>query len=326
MRSFALLLLLINIVFLLWQLTLLPWIPWQPTDFPRTDLEVPSPSKLPSLVMVHEAVNPHKLTENSFSTMNSEVTPFANHQNPEKSIKMAETMSEPSQEVKKTFPKDLSSEMKKISQEEPPLLPQTLRREEPIILSAQSVPQEMIPPAQEKEPKEEVVLKKEISLQNNKKSESKMTCFQMGPYSTVIEADKTAHWLRQQQVSAVEVQNRKTQVMTGTWVYLPPFSSQTATLKASSRLTQLGIKDYRIITSGALNNAISLGVYRQQENVNNLLKTLKNAGYPTPQTEKRYKNETTYWLNVRMPNELTSLLKNIEKKFNFSSPIPSNCQ
>ena len=325
MRSFALLLLFVNIVFLLWQLTLLPWFPWQPIDFAESKSNTVSPH-FPSLVMVNESITSQLIDKKDVSSSSQVLALSLKNDVLDKNIKPHQ-ISKPIQEIKDTFPKEPLSSTKKNPQDVSPLLPQILEQEDVVSKPSRPILQKKDTAPQEDKVKGEIGIQKETPLQQNKQIESeKTTCFHMGPYVSMTEAEKAKHWLKQQQVSIVDVQERKTQMIAGTWIYLPPFDSQKATLKAVQHLSQRGIKHYQIITSGALNNAISLGVYSKQENVDHLLNTLKNIGYKNSQMEKRYKEETTYWLNVKITDKLIFLRKGIEKKFGFSSLIPVNCQ
>lgn len=82
MRSLALLLLLTNIVFLTWQLSLLPWVPWQPSQFIKVS---PSPklpvSKVPQLILLSEldVTNAKATTPANPHVMETKKVPMANN-------------------------------------------------------------------------------------------------------------------------------------------------------------------------------------------------------------------------------------------------------
>jgi len=150
-------------------------------------------------------------------------------------------------------------------------------------------------------------------------------CFQIGPFSTSSAAKEQADWLKAQtDITSVAVESRETPVVNGTWVYLPPFEKRETALKTANHLTHLGIKDHQVVTSGKFNNAISLGVYRVPESVNRRLKELEIKGYSQAKTEKRYKNETTYWLNVKI--SIHSNLENLRQKLNSHTINEIVCQ
>jgi len=155
---------------------------------------------------------------------------------------------------------------------------------------------------------------KEPSKQIVKKPSKPVACFRSGHYTQASVAQKKENWLKNQNNVSVEVQSRKTQVLESTWVYLPPFESRQAALRTQQRLFKVGINDCYVVKKGRFNNAISLGLYRQNANVKPRLKELSAKGYKNVKTQKRYKSHTKYWLNVKMFANSSEWL-NQHKKF-----------
>ncbi|RKZ52344.1 MAG: hypothetical protein DRR16_12340 [Candidatus Parabeggiatoa sp. nov. 3] len=155
---------------------------------------------------------------------------------------------------------------------------------------------------------------KEPSKQIVKKPSKPVACFRSGPYTQASVAQKKENWLKNQNNVSVDVQSRKTQVLESTWVYLPPFESRQAALRTQQRLFKVGINDCYVLKKGRFNNAISLGLYRQNANVKPRLKELSAKGYKNVKTQKRYKSHTKYWLNVKMFADSSEWL-NQHKKF-----------
>ena len=147
-----------------------------------------------------------------------------------------------------------------------------------------------------------------------------IVCFESGPYTKMATAQPLYNWLKNKEVITgdiqVEIQPRQTQVLESTWVYLPPFKDRQAAYTAQQRLNKLGIVDYMIVTQGQFNNAISLGRYRNPNNVQQRLKELSTKGYQNIKTQARYKSDTRYWLNVKiLQKESSSLLGAFKKHF-----------
>jgi hypothetical protein len=153
---------------------------------------------------------------------------------------------------------------------------------------------------------------KEPSKQVVKKPSKPVACFRSRPYTQAPMAQ--ASFLKNQNNVSVDVQSRKTQVLESTWVYLPPFESRQAARKTQQRLFKVGINDCYVVKKGRFNNAISLGLYRQNANVKPRLKELSAKGYKNVKTQKRYKSHTKYWLNVKMFADSSEWL-NQHKKF-----------
>jgi hypothetical protein len=158
-----------------------------------------------------------------------------------------------------------------------------------------------------------------------------VSCFESGPYAQSATAQPLYNWLKNNKAIKgdiqVEIQPRQTQVLESTWVYLPPFKDRQAAYVAQQRLNQLGIADYMIVTQGQFNNAISLGRYRNPINVQQRLKELSIKGYQNIKTQERYKNDTRYWLNVKISSkESPSLLSAIKKHFKNLTLKQSRCE
>ncbi|HIE03091.1 MAG TPA: hypothetical protein EYP59_22880 [Thiotrichaceae bacterium] len=155
---------------------------------------------------------------------------------------------------------------------------------------------------------------KERSPQVVKKQSKPVACFQSVPYTQASVAQKKADWLKNQNNVSVDVQSRKTQVLESTWVYLPPFETRQAADRTQQHLLEVGINDCYVVKKGQFKNAISLGFYRRHFNVKPRLKELSAKGYKNVKTQKRYKSQTNYWLNVKIFADQSEWL-NQHKKF-----------
>jgi hypothetical protein len=158
-------------------------------------------------------------------------------------------------------------------------------------------------------------------IEENKPSQSEL-CFQIGPYFHMNITTKIVKWLSIQNVM-VKVQNRQTQTLKATWVYLPPFKNKQVAYSERQRLYKLGIDDHLIVTKGPFNNAISLGLYHKPFYAKQRFEKLVASGYKNVKTQKRYKKETKYWLNVKMPSRLQNTFK---KKFKGRMLEPVACE
>jgi hypothetical protein len=72
---------------------------------------------------------------------------------------------------------------------------------------------------------------------------------------------------------------RRPEDSAGWWVYIPPFASRQAANQRVAELRRLGIEDYFIIPDDVkFRNAISLGVFRNEELANGRFETLRRRG------------------------------------------------
>ncbi len=302
MRTLALLLLLLNIGFLIWQLGLLPWLPWQAEQFrqfnqPNSSSEA---GNLPQLLLIGE------------SNAKTEAKKIQNS--------VEDTTSKPKYGENIAYKKEITAPKKESAikpltekpAESPPentTIVSTLKQ-----IAGLSTSTTNNSSAEKKSKDEEVTsaLTKPVAKKSPKPETS--VCFQAGPYSQMNTPKKIANWLKKKENIIVEVQNRQTQVVKSTWVYLPPFQGKLAANRTQQRLNQLGITDHAIVTKGQFNNAISLGLYRSPLYAKKRIKQLVAKGFKNVKTQKRYKNEITYWLGIKMSTEQSQLLKNTLKK------------
>ena len=322
MRTLALLLFLLNIGFLAWQLELLPMLPWQPKQFVQTSWPRWSfAPDLPQLVLLSER-NLHKTTSDSslanFTTIEKVALTL-----PQTHIGIPTSSNAiiPSKTVIKPVtnhpitPKD-QGEITPTTTKPTKKVPQVTLNTSPSKLQQVAG----IPNLSKGPKKSTGKTQPYISTEP-----STLACFRAGPYART-KANQIAKWLKSKKDIIVKVQNGQTQAPTSTWVYLPPFKNRQMARRAKQRLNQRGISHHEIVTMGQFNNAISLGLYRKPVNVKIRLKQLKAKGYKNVKTQKRYKNNTKYRLNVRMPAGQNELLLAFKKNFKGSRLKSVTCK
>ena len=329
MRTLALLLLLLNIGCLILQFGLLPMLPIQPeqfshvTPYPNSDA-----NDLPRLVLLSE-----HLESNIADSENTQASMGDSNAGDSASETVALTRLPASPTESDTISLQTSStktginiadtQAKKFSLEAIPAInhsikPSTLQQAAGLPLSqfdkssrsgkSKDKKVTVAPTPYEVKPVTKSSTRTELS-------QTSLACFQVGPYSYFKATQKIANWLKKQKNVIVKVQNRQTQVLKSTWVYLPSFESRAAARRTQQRLNQQGIKDHAIVTKGRFNNAVSLGLYHQSFYAKQRLEKLVALGYKNVKTKKRYKSETKYWLNVKMPINQGQLLNTFKKKF-----------
>jgi len=121
------------------------------------------------------------------------------------------------------------------------------------------------------------------------------TCRAVGPFRGDAELKRASAWLSVQNISASKVMYKLREVTH--LVYLPPEDSYVAAAALREKLTQQGIKDTAIITSGSLKYAVSLGVYRQVESVQRRVAQLARNNYKA-ESARRNQPHTRAWLRL----------------------------
>jgi len=291
MRSLALLLMLANIVLLNWQQQLLPWLPWQPAPIGEPSPHLRTVSNLPQLVLLNEKA------DNFQQVVKSEPSDLPLEK---------EQRVDNFQEVAKSALTNLPLPTKKV---EDHVLKKTEIREgssQPTVAPANFVADNQSAPIPIKKPNPEIA-----------KSTPSWQCFQAGPYLDRTEAKQTIE--RIQKINGqikTELHSQQTDEVTGIQVYVPPLANRLQAQQQLLRLTplksQLGIAEPQIIAKGELKNAILIGVFKNQDNVQRLIQNLKAKGFEV-KTEPRYgKNKrTTYWNTIKMAENTNK--KNIEE-------------
>jgi hypothetical protein len=149
-------------------------------------------------------------------------------------------------------------------------------------------------------------------------------CFVAGPYHQASSAQGAAKWFRGKSKIHAEVQSDD--VPTVYLVYLPSYKNHKEALRQSQHLAQLGIADYVIMTSGRYNNAISLGVYKDEPSAKHRADELHKKGYKRARVEKQQQGSKRYWLNVKMPAAQKELVTSFKKAQKISAIEVNMCE
>jgi cell division septation protein DedD len=302
MRTLALFLILANTVFFTWQLGLLSWFPWPPDQFLNNlsySHQTPSRQEVSQLLLLNERnalpQNENQVDKKLINT-SPVFSPNGNFSSPE-SHSPPEDLSNPlvakptASKLQQVAGGPLTPQLEaaKNSQNDENLNPST---NGPTSLQAQSLP---------------------------------VSCYQAGPFTKQATVEKMVRWLNQKKNVTANQEVQKSKKIDLTWVYLPPFESRAEARRIKQRLRNQGIKDYLIISQGQLNNGISLGRFRESSNVEARIKDLKAKGYQNVKTQKYYKNETEYWLNVKMPED-QKMLKAFSQNFQEVQLVTVTCK
>lgn len=148
-------------------------------------------------------------------------------------------------------------------------------------------------------------------------------CFSYGPFPANEQAKNLKQWFEQKKILVNQrTENEQTKKLF--WIYLAPQKSRESAIAAIEDLKSKGIKDYRLISSGDLRNAISLGLFSTQAVVNKRLNELKSKGYQ-PIVVPYHNAEMIYWVDVKLigqQNLLNDLFTEYPSRFNS---VPMNC-
>jgi hypothetical protein len=85
--------------------------------------------------------------------------------------------------------------------------------------------------------------------------------------------------------------------MHGYRVYIPALEGRDAALDAGRKLAAKNVKDYYVVTSGAQENTISLGLFRDLANAEARRDAVRAAGFDA-RLEPRLDDAQQYWIDV----------------------------
>lgn len=146
-------------------------------------------------------------------------------------------------------------------------------------------------------------------------------CFSFGPFPGDQQGKDLKAWFEERHV-LVQQRPEKDKENQLFWVYLAPLDSLSGARKAIEDLQKKGIKDYRLIESGDLRHAISLGLFATQASVNMRLNELKDKGYQPIVVPYREAN-VIYWIDVKLVNQrdvLNRMFLDYPSRYN-SAPV-----
>lgn len=83
------------------------------------------------------------------------------------------------------------------------------------------------------------------------------------------------------------------------WVIFPPLPSQPAASAKLTELTALGVQDMFVVTAGTWVNALSLGLYGNEELARRRVRELEEKGVHGLQIESQPKQGTAYYFMIR---------------------------
>jgi hypothetical protein len=152
---------------------------------------------------------------------------------------------------------------------------------------------------------------------------SSIACFRYGPIPDEQMVRGLYDWFRSRDIEA-NIQYTEEQQRQMYWVYLSPQQSRETALAVIQEMESKGIGDFRLISRGDLENAISLGLYSSRDSVNNRLQELNDKGYVPVVVP--YSNVTRiYWLDTRITNSALSsdeIYNGFPARYKF---VPVNC-
>ncbi len=121
-------------------------------------------------------------------------------------------------------------------------------------------------------------------------------CYTIGPLENEDDISALGAWFSAQGSQATLRSDERREV-TSTWVFLPPLESREAANARVREMQAANIDDIYVIPRGDMANAISLGLYSQNDTLRRRVLQLEDRGF-TPSVLPRYRTATASWFDV----------------------------
>ncbi len=126
--------------------------------------------------------------------------------------------------------------------------------------------------------------------------ESDIECYTLGPLENEDDISALSAWFSAQGSRAILRSDERREVVS-TWVFLPPLESREAAAARVREMQAANIDDIYVIPRGDMANAISLGLYSQNDTLQRRVSQLEERGF-TPSVLPRYRTATASWFDV----------------------------
>lgn len=124
-------------------------------------------------------------------------------------------------------------------------------------------------------------------------------CFALGPFATEADVRQVLDALSPH-VSGIQFRRDQATKSRGWWVYLPALSSRDQALETARRLSDMGVRDYYVVTAGDRENTISLGLFRNPDNARRRRQTIAALGFE-PVMHERTEQVLQFFVDYAIP-------------------------
>lgn len=126
-------------------------------------------------------------------------------------------------------------------------------------------------------------------------------CYTIGPLANELTGERAVERLRPF-ANAMRARQTSADSDRGWWVYLPA-SSRAEAVSLSRELAERGVEDFYVVTSGRLENTVSVGLFQSIENARNRQSRVQALGFDV-QLEIRRETIDQFWVDYRIgPDE-----------------------
>ncbi len=335
MRTFAFLLLLLNLLFLFWERGLFTWFPWQANHQIQVSYDYKE-SDLPKLLLVGEYQVPEsiKVATNQEVILSDDVVPLDNKAIDSETVnaEIADSKTvaiifdekvilapDKVDKITPNFNKLITPVTEKIDIHLPDLSSKKIEIADKQPIPVDDFSTEAVTIVSKNEllnknlTEQVVIVDSEAELASPKINYS---CVQIENYTSKKAAKNGIKLLKKWAIVVTKIEAYIIKIPKLTWVYLPVVKSRKIALQIQNQLFRHGIKEHAIVTKGEFNNAISLGYYKNNFYADKRFKNIKAKGFNNVIIQKRYQDKTKYRINIKInSSKLEKLSRQIEQNF-----------
>jgi hypothetical protein len=121
-------------------------------------------------------------------------------------------------------------------------------------------------------------------------------CLEIGPFQTQVDLRRAINALMPV-AERIQYRDTRTSIRRGFRVFIPPSDTREAALATARELTSLGLRDYYVVTAGAEQNTVSLGLYRDENNARRRFQEVTAMGFDV-RLEPRDEEIAQYWVDL----------------------------
>jgi len=141
--------------------------------------------------------------------------------------------------------------------------------------------------------------------------QGKAICYALGPFDGLAQAKNISEKLKDLGAFTSE-RSVTTESPIGYWVYLPSLDSWKTAKEKVVKLEAKGFKDMFIVGRGQMKNAVSLGLFKNEDGAKERVSQLKSIG-EKPKIQTQYKQQDLYWIDIDVEPGKDQVVSTIEK-------------
>jgi hypothetical protein len=126
-------------------------------------------------------------------------------------------------------------------------------------------------------------------------------CLEIGPFLTQVDLRRAVNALMPV-AERIQYRDTRTTIRRGFRVFIPPPPTREEALATARELSARGLRDYYVVTAGAEQNTVSLGLYRDEDNARRRHREVTAMGFDV-RLEPRNEEIAQYWVDLEVDAE-----------------------